>query len=100
MNAGDARVDFLTVDDLIEVAVGVIGQIEVRDRGLLASAAARPHITVLGEDAYPSFAEKAAAFIHSLARNRALVDGNKRLAWAATPCLLSAERKRHRVHRR
>jgi len=28
--------------------------------------------------------EKAAALLHSLARNHALVDGNKRLAWVAT----------------
>jgi death-on-curing protein len=47
--------------------------------------------TVFGEDAYPSFAEKAAALMHSLARNHALVDGNQRLAWAATRvfCLLN-----------
>jgi death on curing protein len=39
----------------------------------------------------PTFAEKAAALLHSLARNRALVDGNKRLAWAATRvfCLIN-----------
>jgi death-on-curing protein len=34
-------------------------------------------------DAYPELAEKAAAFVQSLARNRALVDGNKRLALAS-----------------
>ncbi len=46
---------------------------------------------MFGEDAYPSFAEKAAALMHSLARNHALVDGNKRLAWAATRifCILN-----------
>ena len=45
---------------------------------------------MFGEDAYPSFAEKAAALMHSLARNHPLDDGNKRLAWAATRvfCLL------------
>jgi len=30
---------------------------------------------VFGTDAYPSFAEKAAALMHSLARNHALLDG-------------------------
>jgi death on curing protein len=33
-----------------------------------------------GADAYPTLDEKAAALLHSLARNHALVDGNKRLA--------------------
>ncbi len=63
----------------------------MRDRGLLASTAGRPQSTVFGEEAYPTFAEKAAALMHSLARNHALVDGNKRLAWAATRvfCLLN-----------
>ena len=63
----------------------------MRDRGLLASAAGRPESTVFGEDAYPSFADKAAALMHSLARSYLLVDGNKRLAWAATRivCLLN-----------
>ena len=63
----------------------------MRDRGLLASAAGRPQATVLGEDAYATFAEKAAALMHSIARNHALVDGNKRLAWSATRvfCLLN-----------
>jgi death-on-curing protein len=48
-------------------------------------------MTAFGEDAYPSFAEKAAALMHSVARNHALIDGNKRLAWSATRvfCLLN-----------
>jgi len=57
----------------------------------LASAAGRPRTSAFGRDAYPTFAEKAAALMHSLARNHALVDGNKRLAWAATRvfCLIN-----------
>lgn len=84
-------VDYLTVDDLLEIAAGVIECFQVRDRGLLAAAAGRPRATVFGEDAYPRFADKVAALLHSLARNHALVDGNKRLAWAATRvfCLLN-----------
>jgi death on curing protein len=83
--------DYLSLEDLLDVAAGVVGDVVVRDRGLLASAAARPRTTVLGQDAYPTVAEKAAALMHSLARNDALVDGNKRLAWAATRvfCLLN-----------
>jgi death-on-curing protein len=37
---------------------------------------------VFGDDAYPDFPTKVAALIHSVARNHALIDGNKRLAWA------------------
>jgi death-on-curing protein len=85
------RFDYLSLEDLLDVAVGVVGSIVVRDRGLLASAAARPRTTVLGEDAYPALADKAAALMHSLARNHAVLDGNERLAWAATRvfCLLN-----------
>jgi death-on-curing protein len=84
-------VDFLTVEDLLEIAHGILEVVEVRDIGLLASTAGRPQAIVFGEDAYPTLADKAAALMHSIARNHALVDGNKRLAWAATRvfCLLN-----------
>lgn len=52
----------------------------VRDLGLLGSALARPLTVVLGADAYPGLADKAAALLHSVCLNHALVDGNKRLA--------------------
>jgi death-on-curing protein len=78
-------IDYLTVDDLLEVAQRAVeGDIVVRDAGLLASAAARPQSSVFGQDAYPGIWEKAAALMESLGRNHALVDGNKRLAWIAT----------------
>jgi death-on-curing protein len=77
--------DYLTVDDLLEVARRVVGDgYQVRDAGLLASAVARPASKVFGQDAYPGIWEKAAALMESLGRNHALVDGNKRLAWTAT----------------
>lgn len=87
----DRGIEYLSVADLVEIAVGVVGEVGIRDRGLLASAAGRPQSTAFGADAYPRFADKAAALMHSLARNHALVDGNKRLAWAATRvfCLLN-----------
>ena len=91
MTPAAGPVDFLTVEDLLEIARGVLDVVEVRDIGLLASAAGRPQTTVFGEDAYPTLADKAAALMHSVARNHALVDGNKRLAWSATRvfCLLN-----------
>ncbi|WP_404390368.1 type II toxin-antitoxin system death-on-curing family toxin [Humibacillus xanthopallidus] len=84
-------VDYLSVEDLLEIAGGVMDEVAIRDAGLLAAAAARPEVTVFGEDAYPSFEEKVAALLHSLVRNHALVDGNKRLAWSAARifCLLN-----------
>ena len=56
-------------------------------------------MTPFGEDAYPTFVDKAAALMHSLARNHPLVDGNKRLAWSATRafCLLNAHDIRYEV---
>ena len=74
----------LDLDDLLHIARRTLGEFEVRDVGLLESAAARPRSTAFGEDAYPSLHDKAAALLHSLARTQPLVDGNKRLALAAT----------------
>jgi death on curing protein len=75
---------FLDPEDLLHIAQRTLGNFEIRDVGLLESASARPRSTVFGEDAYPSIHLKAAALLHSIARNHPLVDGNKRLALAAT----------------
>jgi len=85
------KIDYLTVEDLLEIAAGVLDDVVVRDAGLLAAAASRPLVTVFGADAYPTLGEKVAALLHSLVRNHALVDGNKRLAWAAARvfCILN-----------
>ena len=74
---------YLTLPELLRVADRVLGaDYEVRDVGLLESALARPRTTAFGHDAYPTLDEKAAALLHSLARNHALIDGNKRIALA------------------
>ena len=75
-------IDYLTVEELLEIAAGILPEVLVRDIGLLSSAVDRPRTTVFGEDAYPTIESKAASKLHSLARNHPLVDGNKRLAWA------------------
>jgi death-on-curing protein len=77
--------EHLTLQDLVRIACRVTDSQEapVRDWGLLESAAARPQTSVFGADAYPTLHEKVAALVHSLARNHALVDGNKRLAFMA-----------------
>jgi death-on-curing protein len=72
---------YLTLPELLRVAERVVGHdVKIRDHGLLESALARPQASVFGREAYRSLDEKAAALVHSLARNHALVDGNKRLA--------------------
>lgn len=77
---------FLSLEDLLE-RVAATGGV-VRDVGLLESAAARPQASVFGQDAYPTLAEKAAALLHSLAQNQALLDGNKRLALGSALLML------------
>jgi death-on-curing protein len=76
---------YLILPELLHIAVRALGgEPEVCDYGLLESALARPRATAFGSDAYPGLDAKAAALLHSLARNHALIDGNKRLALAAT----------------
>jgi death-on-curing protein len=76
---------FLTLEELLYLAERTLGaEPEVRDVGLLASALARPRALAFGEAAYPTTHQKAAALLHSVARNHALADGNERLALAAT----------------
>ena len=81
---------YLDLEDLLEIAREAVGRdVVVRDYGLLESALARPGASVFGQDAYPDLHLKAAALLHSLARNHALVDGNKRLAWTASRTFLA-----------
>ena len=79
---------YLTMSELLHIAERTLGDVLVRDHGLLESALARPQTTVFGEDAYGTVEEKAGALPHSITRNHALVDGNKRLALAATIAFL------------
>jgi death on curing protein len=75
---------YLTLPELLHVAERVLGpEATVRDYGLLKAALARPQATAFGKDAYPSLDAKAAALLHSQARNHALIDGNKRLGLGA-----------------
>ena len=73
---------YLSLDELLHIAERVLETVEIRDVGLLESAIARPRATAFGEYAYPTLDDKAAALLHSIARNRALVDGNERLSLA------------------
>ena len=86
-------IDYLTAEDLLILAEAVLGQPPVvRDPGLLAAAAARPSTVVFGQVAYPSLFGKAAALLFSVCQNHTLLDGNKRLAWAAAVTFLALNR--------
>lgn len=82
-------IEYLDLEDLLEMAGLLLGTPPpVRDVGLLGAAAARPQTTVLGEDAYGTIFDKAAALLQSLVKNHPLIDGNKRLGWLATAVFL------------
>ncbi len=78
---------FLTVEEALELHRQLIerfgGAGGVRDPGLLESALARPR-----SGYYGSLSEQAAALMQSLAGNHAFIDGNKRVAFAATAVFL------------
>lgn len=80
-------VEYLTLEDVLGL-VNALGAGPVRDLGLLDSARHRPQAGFFGQEAYPTLSGKAAALMHSLACNHALVDGNKRLALLATVVFL------------
>lgn len=67
-------------DELIDQYGGAHG---IRDEGALASAIMRP---MMGY--YDGLVQEAAALMESLANNHAFVDGNKRVAFAATDAFL------------
>ncbi len=82
-----SEVEYLDLEDLLGL-VALLGIGPVRDVGLLDSASSRSRSSAFGRDAYPTLALKAAALLHSVTNNHALVDGNKRLAWLATVVFL------------
>ncbi|MEO0024758.1 MAG: hypothetical protein RL196_1199 [Actinomycetota bacterium] len=53
----------------------------VRDYRLLQGALARPQTTFEDSLLYPTFELQAAALMHSVVKNHALFDGNKRSSW-------------------
>lgn len=79
---------YLDLVDLLHIADRTLPEAVLRDVGLLESALARPLATAFGTDAYPDLHTKTAALLHSLATNHGLVDGNKRLALAASMAFL------------
>lgn len=77
-------VRYVTLEEALVVITAVHGGDPldyVRDTVLLQSALERPRATLFGRDAYPGVYAKGAALLHSLLRNHALLDGNKRTGW-------------------
>lgn len=87
MSGSASGVEYLGLEDLLDL-VKALDAGPVRDLGLLDSACHRPQASFFGQDAYPTLGGKAAALMHSLACNHALVDGNKRLALLGTVVFL------------
>lgn len=78
--------DVLLLHDLaIEKSGGTHG---LRDLPLIESAVNRPRASFGGEDLYPGIFAKAGALCHSLIKNHAFVDGNKRTALFAAMTML------------
>lgn len=71
---------FVLHDQLIKRFGGLRG---VRDKGLLQSALARPQTGY-----YSTLSLQAAALLQSLTQNHCFIDGNKRVAFAATAIFL------------
>ncbi|MBZ2408542.1 type II toxin-antitoxin system death-on-curing family toxin [Streptomyces albidoflavus] len=79
-----SEVRYVQLDEILAIAAKINGTgHSVRDLGLLVSAVERPRTNVFGAELYPTLHDKAAALLHALARNHALIDGNKRTAWLA-----------------
>lgn len=80
---------YLTIQEIAAMNTFVIQQyspgeqIGIKDHHLLESATFRPQSSVLGEDAYVSLFEKAAALFGSLTQNHVFFNGNKRTALLA-----------------
>ncbi len=85
---------FLSVEMVIQIHQRVIeefgGDPGLRDRGLLESAVAMPQSTFGGKFLHIDLAEKAAAYHFHLCANHPFIDGNKRVAVAASEVFILA----------
>lgn len=81
------EIKYLSLDELIIIHEQAIGQFGgshgIRDLGLVQSAIARPMAGFGNFEAYPDIFLKAAVLMHSLLKNHAFIDGNKRTAMIA-----------------
>jgi death-on-curing protein len=77
----------LTVEDVLDIHDLHLqrygGSAGLRDRALLESAVAQAAVSFGGQFLHSDLAEMAAAYLFSLVKNHAFVDGNKRVGLAA-----------------
>jgi death-on-curing protein len=85
---------YLSLPELVYIAERTLGDVSVRDLGLIEAALARPRARYEGEDVYPTLEDKAAALVQSLARTKGLESGNHKLALAALTVFLGANGRR------
>lgn len=85
-------IKYLTTEDVlllhhlsIEKSGGSHG---LRDVALLDAAVHRPQATFAGDDLYPTLFDKAGALCHSLIKNHAFIDGNKRTSLLSAMTML------------
>lgn len=85
--------DYLTLEDVLDLHRELIrrwgGTQGIRDPGLLEAALYRPQTGY-----YPSLVDEASALWESLSQNHAFLDGNKRIAFAATYVFLRINGRR------
>jgi death on curing protein len=78
---------YLTLDQVVDLhneAIQLDGGLDgIRSYDALASAVGQVEASVYGEDAYPSIADKAAAYGFFLTMNHPFIEGNKRTATLA-----------------
>lgn len=75
---------YLTGDEiLIAGSIACEKQVAIRDAAQFEANVNRPSTTAFKQEAFPTAWDKAAALLHSFATTQALVDGNKRTAWAS-----------------
>ena len=82
------KIRFLGLEEILALHADLIkrygGSGGVRDLGLLESAVAAPESSFGGGYLHATLPEMAAAYLFHLSQNHAFVDGNKRVAAAAT----------------
>ena len=95
---------FLTLEQILIIHEDQLerygGSFGLRDLPLLESAIFRPQSSFGGEDLYVTIFDKAAAMMHSLLKNHAFVDGNKRTATVSTIMLLELNRYKLAVNQK
>jgi death on curing protein len=81
-------IEYLDLADYVAIAAEITGLddamvMKVANLNLADSALHAPAASFEGTEFYPDFVDKAAVLVVRLAKNHALPDGNKRVAWVA-----------------